>query len=95
MVRLALHRSNARILEEEPVVCLIELLCAAGIGELVLCVVAVDEVLLDASGFEDGDGCAVREGVCECGNAAVGVYGEVPGLFVLNCGQVYVDLLVR
>ena len=52
MVRLALHGTDACVLEEEPVVRLVVLAGALGIGDLVVWVVLLGQVLQDAAGFE-------------------------------------------
>ena len=53
MVRLALHRADAGVQEEEPVVRLEVLLRAWWVAdEVVVAVVGLDEVLHDAAGFE-------------------------------------------
>jgi hypothetical protein len=45
-------------------------------------IVALDEVLHDGARLEQVDGLAVGEGVGQGGNAAIGVDGEEPGLFL-------------
>jgi len=75
VVALALHGPHAGVLEEEPVVDLVGLAGAAGVRDLVLGVVLLDEVLLDGAGFEEVDGLPVAEGVGQCWDAAVGVDG--------------------
>lgn len=63
MVRLALHRAHTGVLVEEPVVDLVVFRCTARIGDLVVVVVLLDEVLEDAAGFKEVDLLAI-EGVC-------------------------------
>lgn len=63
VVRLALHRPHARVLIEQPVVDCVVLRGPLRVGDLVVLVVLLDEVLQDAAGFEEVDGVAV-EGVC-------------------------------
>lgn len=46
-------------------------------------VVAVDEVLQDGARLKDANGLAVGPGVCDGGDAAVGVDFEEPGFFLL------------
>lgn len=92
MVRLALHGSDARVQEEEPVVDFVGLARAGWVADFVVdAVVLLDEVLHDGAGFEEADRLAVREGVGEGGNAAVGVDGEEEGLFLGVLG--YVDFV--
>ena len=69
MVRLALHRSHTGVHKEEPVGDFDRLPGAFGVAELVLFVVAGDEVLHYAAGFEEADELAVCEGVGECWNS--------------------------
>ena len=45
-------------------------------------VVAVNEVLQDGAGFEEVDGVAVGEDVCESRDPPVGFDGEEPWLFL-------------
>lgn len=92
MVRLALHGTDARVQEEEPVVDFIGLARAGRVADFVVeAVVLLDEVLHDGAGFEEADGAAVGEGVGEGGYAAVGVDGEEEGLFLDVLG--YVDFV--
>jgi len=63
LTRLSLHRPNASILEEQPIVHLIPLPRALRKADLVLRIVALYQVLHDASGLEEVDGLAVGEGV--------------------------------
>jgi hypothetical protein len=60
---LSLHRPNTRILEKEPVVHFVPLPRALGEADLVVRIVAIDQVLHDASRFEKVDAFAVGEGV--------------------------------
>lgn len=70
-----------------PVVHLPVLARAARVRHLVLGVVAVDQVLQDGSALEDADGLAVREGVGNGRDAAVGVDLEEPRLLLtVNTG---------
>lgn len=63
MICLALHRSHAGILVEQPVVDCVGLGCALRVGDLVVLVVLLDEVLQNTAGFEEVDGLVV-ESVC-------------------------------
>lgn len=57
-------------------------------------VVLLDQVLLDAPGLEEVDGLAVREGVRQGGDTAVGVDGQEPGLLLRVLADVDVGHLV-
>lgn len=63
LTSLALHRTYTGVLEEQPIVHFEPLARSLGETNLVLGVVALDEVLHDAAGFEEVDGFAVGEGV--------------------------------
>ena len=88
MVRLALHRSYAGILVEEPIVDFVGFAGAARVRDLVVRIVLLGEVLEDGAGFEDADLLAVGEGVGDGGDAAVGVDFEEPGFFLGVFGDV-------
>lgn len=45
-------------------------------------IVLLDEILHDAAGLKESDRLAIREGVCESGNASVWIDREKPGLFL-------------
>lgn len=68
------------VTETYPVVHLPVLPRAVGVGDLVVLVVAVHEVLHDGGAFEQPDGLAVLEDICEGRDAAVGVDLEEPWL---------------
>ena len=78
VISLALHGTQARILEEEPVVGLVVLAGALGIGNLMLRVILLGQVLQDATRLEETDRLAIAEGVGQCGDATVGVDLEEP-----------------
>lgn len=63
VVGLALHGAHAGVEKEEPVVDFVGLAGAFGVGDVVVRVVLLDEVLHDGAGFEEADGAAVGEGV--------------------------------
>lgn len=63
MIRLALHRPHAGVLVEEPIINCVVFWRTLRVGDLVVFVVLLDEVLQDAAGFEEVDGSVV-EGVC-------------------------------
>jgi hypothetical protein len=84
MVRLSLHRPQARILEKKPIVHLVFLARATRVGDLVVRVILINEVLEDRTGFEEVDGLAIGEGVGQSGNAAIRVNSEEPRLFLLG-----------
>jgi hypothetical protein len=48
----------------------------------VLGVILLRKILQDASGFEQVDGLAIREGVCQSRNAAIGIDFKKPGFFL-------------
>ncbi len=75
VVCLALHGADAAVQEEEPVVHFVGLARVGRVGDFVVGVVPLDEVLEDAAGFEEPDWLAVGEGVGQGGDAAVGVDG--------------------
>lgn len=79
---LALHGPQAGVLEEQPVVHFVVLARPRRIGNLVLGVIPRDEVLHDGTGFKQADALAVGKGVGQGGNAAIGVDGKKPGLFL-------------
>lgn len=62
MICLALHRPHAGVLVKQPVINCVGLGCTLRVGDLVVFVVLLDEVLQDAAGFEEVDGLVV-EGV--------------------------------
>ena len=77
--------SLARDLEVEPLLRVVELGRSGRETEAVLRVVALDEVLEDGAGLPEGD---VRVGVVDGGDAAVGIDGEVFGVFDVRDGDV-------
>jgi hypothetical protein len=82
LTRLTLHRPNSSILEEQPVVHLVPLPGTPGEADLVLGVITVNQVLHYAPGLEEVDGLAIREGIGKCWDAAIGVDGAEPWLFL-------------
>lgn len=78
VVGLALHGTQARVLEEEPVGHLVVFARALGEGDLVVWVVLLGEILQDATRLEQTDLLAVTEGVGQGGDTAVGVDLEKP-----------------
>lgn len=78
MVRLALHRAHAGVHEIQPVVHLVVFAGALREGDLVIIVVLFDEISQDPAGLEEADLLAVREGVCQCGDAAIRIDFEEP-----------------
>lgn len=63
VVGLALHGADAGVQEEEPVGHFVGFARAFGVGDFVVEVVLLDEVLHDGAGFEEADGAAIGEGV--------------------------------
>jgi hypothetical protein len=82
LTRLSLHRSNACIHEEQPIVHLIVLPGAFGETDLVFWVIAIYEILHDASRLEEVDGFAIGKGVGYGRDATIGVNGAEPWLFL-------------
>lgn len=78
VVSLALHGTNAGVLEEQPVVHLVVFAGALGEGDLVVGVILLCQVLQNAAGLEQADLLAVTESVRQSGDAAVGVDLEEP-----------------
>lgn len=70
------------VLEEEPVADFICFPGSLGVGNLVLRVVSINEILQDTSGLEDSDLLAVSKGICDGWYAAVWVYLEEPRLLL-------------
>jgi hypothetical protein len=64
VIRLALHGSDAGILEVQPADGLVVFAGALGVGDLVVLVVLLGQVGEDAAGLEEPDLLAVCEGVC-------------------------------
>lgn len=86
-----MHRSNTSILEEQPVVHVVPLAATLGVRDLVISIVTLDQVLHNASGFEQVDRLAIRKLVGEGWNTAIGVDSEEP--ILLLCILADVDLL--
>jgi hypothetical protein len=82
LTSLSLHRTNPRILKEQPVVHLIPLSRSLGIANLVLRIIPLDKVLHDAAALKQTDGIAIGEFVCQRGDAAIGVDLQEPRLFL-------------
>lgn len=62
---------------------------------LVVLVIALDQVLHNASRFEDTDCFAVGESIGDGGNAAIGIDLQEPGFFLRVLGHVNAGDLVR
>lgn len=88
VVSLPLHGTQTAHLPEQPALGLVVLLAALRVRDLLILVVAFDQVLHDGSRLEQGDGRAVLELVGQSGNAAVGVDFKEPGLFLDVFGDV-------
>jgi len=94
VVGLPLHRAHAPVQEEEPVVDFVAFARPFGVGDLVLGVVLLDEVLEDGAGLEEADLFAVGEGVGHGWDAAVRVDLEEPWLLLGVLGEIdFVDLV--
>lgn len=76
LTSLPLHRTYARILEEQPIVCLIPLPGALGVADLVFRIIALNKILHDASRLEEPYGLAIGKSVGKRGNAAIRVDSE-------------------
>lgn len=83
LTRLTLHGTHTGILEVQPVVRLIPLTATFGIRDLVLRIVALNQVLHDASRLEQVDGLSVSELVSQCRDAAIGIDRKEP-VFLLR-----------
>lgn len=73
LTSLTLHGPNTGILEVEPVLHGIPFTCALGEADLMLWVVAVDEIFHDASGLEEIDNLAIGEGIGKRGDSPIGI----------------------
>lgn len=82
LTRLSLHRSNACIHEEQPIVHLIVFPGAFGETDLVFWIIAIYEILHDASRLEEVDGFAISKGVGYGRDATIGVNGAEPWLLL-------------
>jgi hypothetical protein len=92
---LTLHWTNSCVHEEEPVVHFVPLTSTLGETDLVVRVVAIHEVLHDATGFEEVDSLAVSKGVGECWDTAIGIDSTEPGLLLGVFADVdFVDLVL-
>lgn len=78
VVGLTLHGTDARVLEEQPVVHLVVFAAALGEGDLVVGVVLLRKVLEDAAGFEEADLLAIGESVRQGRDTTIGVDLEEP-----------------
>lgn len=88
VVGLPLHGAHAPVQEEEPVVNFVAFAGPFGVGDLVLGVVLLNEVLQDGTGLEEADLLAIRESVGHCWDAAIRVDFEEPGLLLGVLGKV-------
>lgn len=79
---MTLHWAYTCVHEKQPVVHLVVLPRAFGETDLVLCIVALDEVLHDATALEEVDRFAISEGICQSWNPAIRVDGSKPGLLL-------------
>lgn len=66
------------MLEVNPIVHLIVLAGALRVGNLVVLVVLLDQVLKDASGLEEPDFLTVGKGIRESGDTSIGIDLEEP-----------------
>lgn len=80
---MALHRSYTGVLKEEPIVHLVPFSRAFGIANLIIGVVAFNEVLHDASRLEQVDSLTISELVCQRRNATIWVDCQEP-VFLLR-----------
>jgi hypothetical protein len=79
---LALHRSDAGVHEEQPIVYFIPLSRAPGKADLVFRVIPIYQVLHNASRLEEINGLAISESVGQGGNSTIGVDGAEPRLLL-------------
>lgn len=82
LTSLSLHWAYPGVLKEEPIVHLIVLSCAGSVADLVILVVARDQILHDGARLEEIDRLAVGEGVRQGGDASIGIHGEEPRLLL-------------
>lgn len=80
VIGLALHGSQACILEVQPRLHLVVFPRASGERDLVVRIILLCQVFQDTAGFEQSNLLAITEGVRQCGNAAVGVNLEEPAV---------------
>jgi hypothetical protein len=78
MVRLALHGSDAGVLEVQPADCLVVFAGAPGIGDFVVLVVLLGQIGEDAAGLKEPDLLAVGEGISQGRDTAIGIDFEEP-----------------
>lgn len=79
---MALHGTHSCIHEEEPVVDFVGFTRSLGETDLVLRVVAFNQILHNTSRFEEVDGLAIGEGISQGRNATIGIDGAEPWLFL-------------
>lgn len=65
MVGLTLHENKSRVLDENPIVDFVLFSGAVRIGDLVVFIVLLGEVLKDAARFEKEHLLPVSKGVCD------------------------------
>lgn len=95
VVRLTLHRAQAGVLPEQPIVHLVLLAATLGETDLVLGIILLGQVGEDATPFEQANLLAIGECIRQCGDPAVGVDFEKPGLLLSVGRDVDVFGLVR
>lgn len=82
LTRLPLHRTNTGVLKEQPVVDFVRLPGTLGEADPVLGIIAVYQVLHDASRLEEIDCLAIRERVSQGGYTAIRIDGTKPRFFL-------------
>jgi len=95
MVRLPLHRPNARVHKEQPAPHLHTFPASLGITQLVLSIIPVNKVLHDTAALKHPDSLPVSEPVSKSRDAAVGVDIQEPLFFLRVLGDVDLGVLVR
>ena len=78
-----------------PTVHLIVLSCASWVGDLVVLVILIDQVLLDASRLKQIDGLTICESVRQSWNPSIGIDFQEPWLLLGVLGDINLGYLVR
>ena len=88
MLPFTMVRPNTGVMEEKPVVDFNGFWRAFGIGDAMVIVVCVNQILHDGPRFEQANPAAVRVDVCQRWEATVGVESEEPGFLVSIVGGI-------
>ena len=79
---MTLHRSNACILKEQPIVHFIPLSCSLGKADLVLGIIPLDKIVHDRPRFKQVNGFPISKRVRQRRDTPVGVDVEKPWLLL-------------